>query len=125
MTTGEKIKARRLELGLTAEDLGKKVGVTKSTIGRYESGTIAKIPYLTFVSIAAVLQISAEDLISKEEFEPVRGVDGLEVMNMAFDGASGKLRDSLRQMTPGEIERMSDFAQGILAARPEGEPPSR
>ena len=116
MTTGEKIKARRLELGLTAEELGKKVGVTKSTIGRYESGTIAKIPYLTFVSIAAVLQTVPENLISKEEFEPASDADGLEV--------TGKLRERLRQMTPVELDRMNDFAQGILAARPEGEPPS-
>ena len=125
MTTGEKIKARRLELGLTAEELGKKVGVTKSTIGRYESGTIAKIPYLTFVSIAAALQTSADELISKEEFEPIGNVDGLEVMNMAFDDATEKLRNKIRQMTPGELDRMNDFAQGILAARPEGEPHSR
>ena len=125
MTTGEKIKTRRLELGLTAEELGKKVGVTKSTIGRYESGTIAKIPYLTFVNIAAVLQTMPEDLISKEEFEPASDVDGLEVMNMAFNDATGKLRERIRQMTPVELDRMNDFAQGILAARPEGEPPSR
>lgn len=125
MTTGEKIKARRLELGLTAEELGKKVGVTKSTIGRYESGTIAKIPYLTFVNIAAVLQTMPEDLISKEEFEPASDVDGLEVMNMAFNDATGKLRERIRQMTPVELDRMNDFAQGILAARPEGEHPSR
>lgn len=125
MTTGEKIKARRLELGLTAEELGKKVGVTKSTIGRYESGTIAKIPYLTFVNMAAALQTVPEDLISKEEFEPASNVDGLEVMNMAFNDATGKLRERLRQMTPVELDRMNDFAQGILAARPEGEPHSR
>ena len=124
MTTGEKIKTRRLSLGLTAEELGKKVGVTKSTIGRYESGTIAKIPYLTFIKIMAALEANAEDLIAKEEFEPTGG-DGLEVMELVFNEEAKKLRSTLSQMTPSEIEKVDSFAQGIIAARPEGEPPSR
>ena len=124
MTTGEKIKARRLSLGLTAEELGKKVGVTKSTIGRYESGTIAKIPYLTFIKIIAALETSAEDLIVKEEFEPING-DGLDTMELVFNEESQKLRSTLSQMTPSEIAKVDSFAQGIIAARPEREPPSR
>ena len=124
MTTGEKIKARRLSLGLTAEELGKKVGVTKSTIGRYESGTIAKIPYLTFIKIIAALDTNAEDLIAKEEFEPISG-DGLETIELVFNEESQKLRSTLSRMTPSEIEKVDWFAQGIIAARPEGEPPSR
>ena len=124
MTTGEKIKARRLSLGLTAEELGRKVGVTKSTIGRYESGTIAKIPYFTFIKILAALDTNAEDLIAKEEFEPINS-DGLETMELVFNEESQKLRNTLSRMTPSEIEKVDSFAQGIIAARPEGELPSR
>ena len=124
MTTGEKIRERRLALGLTAEELGRKVGVTKSTIGRYESGTIAKIPYLTFLKILAALESSAEDLIAKEEFEPISG-DGLESMELAFNDAAKELRSKLGQMTPSEIEKVDSFAQWLIAARPKEEPPSR
>lgn len=116
MTTGEKIKDRRLALGMTAEELGKKVGVSKSTIGRYETGTIAKIPYLTFIRIMVALGTSADELISKEEIEPI-GIDGLEVMEIAFDEAAGKLKERLGQMTQSEIEKVDTFAQGVIAAR--------
>ena len=36
----DKIKARRKELGLTLEDVGQIVGVSKTTIQRWESGEI-------------------------------------------------------------------------------------
>ena len=37
---GERVKERRTELNLTMPELGKRVGVNKSTIQRYEAGTI-------------------------------------------------------------------------------------
>lgn len=40
MTTGEKIKARRMELHMTTEELGKKIGVQRSAISKYEKGRI-------------------------------------------------------------------------------------
>jgi len=40
MKLGDKIKKRRLELGLTLEDVGKIVGVAKSTVNKWESGDI-------------------------------------------------------------------------------------
>ena len=40
MTTGEKIKARRLELGMTMDDLGNAIGVQRSAINKYEKDKI-------------------------------------------------------------------------------------
>lgn len=40
MDIGEKIRARRLELGMTAEELGSKIGVQKSAVIKYEKGHI-------------------------------------------------------------------------------------
>ena len=44
MTIGDRIKARRLELNLTLEDVGKLVGVTRQTVQKYESGVVLSIP---------------------------------------------------------------------------------
>lgn len=44
MTIGDRIKAKRLELGLTLEDVSKIVGVTRQTIQKYESGIVSNIP---------------------------------------------------------------------------------
>lgn len=35
---GVRIKARRKDVGMTQEELGKKIGVTKATINKYETG---------------------------------------------------------------------------------------
>lgn len=40
MTIGERLKRLRLEKGLTQEELGRIVGVTKAAIQKYESGQI-------------------------------------------------------------------------------------
>lgn len=40
MALGEKIRARRQELGLTMEEVGKFVGVSKSTVMKWETGFI-------------------------------------------------------------------------------------
>ena len=39
----DKIKTRRLSLGLTMDDVAKEVGVSKPTVQRWESGVIANI----------------------------------------------------------------------------------
>ena len=40
MKINEKIKSRRQELGLTLEEVGNYVGVSKATVQRYEDGEI-------------------------------------------------------------------------------------
>ena len=40
MTIGEKIKAKRLEKGLTQKRLGELSGIAEPTIRRYESGKL-------------------------------------------------------------------------------------
>ena len=40
LNLGDKIKERRLELDLTLEEVGNIVGVTKSTVMKWESGFI-------------------------------------------------------------------------------------
>lgn len=44
MNIGHNLKKRRLTLGYTLEEVAKKVGTSKQTIHRYETGIIANIP---------------------------------------------------------------------------------
>lgn len=55
MTTGERIKARRKELGITADKVAERIGVSRSTMFRYEKGEIEKIPINNLVPIARAL----------------------------------------------------------------------
>lgn len=38
MSIGERIRARREELGLSQAELAKKIGITQGSVGNYESG---------------------------------------------------------------------------------------
>jgi transcriptional regulator with XRE-family HTH domain len=41
----ENIKNRRLELNLTLDEVSSKLGVSKPTLQRYESGVISNVPF--------------------------------------------------------------------------------
>ena len=43
MDINQKLKKRRLDLGLTMSELSKRVGVSEATITRWESGDIANM----------------------------------------------------------------------------------
>lgn len=70
MTTAARIKARRLELGMTGEALAQKIGVSKTTIYRYENGDIEKIPLNSLEPIANALNTTVAYLIGWEEETP-------------------------------------------------------
>jgi len=57
------IKERRIELGLTLEQVAEKVGTSKQTIQRYETGIIANIPSDKIEALAAVLQTTPQHIM--------------------------------------------------------------
>jgi len=63
MTTGERMKARRKELGYSAEYVAEKLGVSPSTIYRYEKGDIEKMPGDILAPISEILRISPAELM--------------------------------------------------------------
>lgn len=69
MNIGEKIKAARLAKGMTQEELGKKLGVQKSAIAKYENGRVVNIKRTTLKKISDILEIRPSELIFAEELE--------------------------------------------------------
>lgn len=67
MTTGERIRARRKALGRSAEWLAESIGVSYSTIYRYENGFIEKCPGDVLVSIAEALNTTPAYLMGWED----------------------------------------------------------
>ena len=61
------LKARRLRLGLTLEDVAAKVGVSAATISRWESGDIANMRRDRIVALSSALQISPAVLMGWDE----------------------------------------------------------
>jgi transcriptional regulator with XRE-family HTH domain len=60
---GTKIKQKRKSLNLTQLELAEKVGLTESSISRYESGKISTMPTSTVNKICSVLHIEPSELL--------------------------------------------------------------
>ena len=67
LTTGEKIKQLRKQLGMTQEELGAKIGVQKAAINKYETGIVADLKKSTLSSLAHALNVSPIDLLSPDD----------------------------------------------------------
>ncbi len=62
-TLGNKIKNLRLAKKLTLEDVARAVGVGRSTVLKWETGTIANMRGDKIASLAAVLEVSPHELM--------------------------------------------------------------
>ena len=78
MTTGERIKARRKEIGVTADKLAEMIGVSRSTIFRYENGSIEKLPINSLVPIARALSTTVGFIMGWDDNPVPIGGDGIE-----------------------------------------------
>ena len=67
MTIGERIKEIRKAKGISVEYLAKELGVSKTTIYRYEDSTIEKIPVNVFDNICRVLNVTPAELMGNAE----------------------------------------------------------
>lgn len=74
----DKIKKRRKELGLSLEDVAKALNVNRSTVLRYESKSIEKMPIDVIPPLAKILKCSPEYLTGWED-------NKLKPINIIFD----------------------------------------
>jgi transcriptional regulator with XRE-family HTH domain len=66
MTIGERIKERRIQKGMTLEELGNKVGVGKSTVRKWETGEISNIKTDKIEKLSEALNLSPITLMGLE-----------------------------------------------------------
>lgn len=81
---GKKLKSRRKSLNLTQSALAEMVGLTESSISRYEAGRISTMPTSTVKRICEVLHIEPSELLGltpENSFE----YDLKEILKMADD----------------------------------------
>ena len=67
MNVGERIKQRRKDLKMSADELATSVGVSRSTIFRYEKGDIEKVGPDVLKKIADKLNVSPADLMGWDD----------------------------------------------------------
>ena len=94
MNIHDNIKKLREEHNLTLEEVGKRIGTTKQTIKRYESGEISAIPYDRIVELAKCFNVSPSCLMGWTEIEETANMDvALTNMNERIKKYALKLND--------------------------------
>lgn len=63
MTIGERIKNLRKEKHISVDYIASELGVSKTTIYRYEDSSIEKIPLQTFDKLCDILGVTAAELM--------------------------------------------------------------
>lgn len=72
MNIGGKIKNRRKELGMSAEDLAAKLNISPSTVYRYENSDISNMGIDKLALIAQALHVSSSYLMNfTDDFDPL------------------------------------------------------
>lgn len=112
MTTGQLIKAARKKAGMTQEELGKKIGVSGSSMAQWENDL--RNPKLdTLQRIASALGVPVQDLISdweavdKEEFKRVF-IYG-EGIKDRIDAALDRLNDEGQEKAAERVEELTEI----------------
>ncbi len=75
MTIGERIRHRRKAIGMSADTLAERIGVSRSTIFRYENGHIEKMPMDNLVPIARHLNTTVGYLMGWEQEALITSAD--------------------------------------------------
>ncbi|WP_459129025.1 helix-turn-helix domain-containing protein [Guggenheimella bovis] len=93
------IKVFRKKKGISVETVAKHVGVSTSTMYRYENGDIQKIPVDNFKLIAEVLETTPEYLLNWSKSEKPQTMLHLKAP---------------RQATKEELKKIEDYIQELL-----------
>ena len=105
---GSRAKQRRLELGLKQPYVAEKMGVTASTIQRYEAGTIDNTKKLVLDGLSEALHVSVEWLRGEtDEYE----TDITDKRELHIRDAMGSI---LNKLPSGMEDSEADFSKDIL-----------
>lgn len=67
MNVGKRIKARRKELEMTADDLAMEIGKSRATVYRYENGDIEDMPITVIEPLASALKTTPDYLMGWDD----------------------------------------------------------
>lgn len=111
MTTGQRMKERRKELGLSAEYVAEKLGVSPATIYRYENGDIEKTPGGILDPLSKILRTTPAYLMGWED-SPAPS----EVIPARAPALPSSLAAKLARLDAPDQEKVEAYADGLLAA---------
>lgn len=94
MTTGQRIKARRIEMGYTVDQLAEILGKNRATVYRYESGDIDDMPTKVLESVAKALRTTPARLMGwsdDEDYSWLKNLDDIHSIDTASFPVIGEI----------------------------------
>lgn len=107
MNVGERIKQRRKDLKMSADELATSVGVSRSTIFRYEKGDIEKVGPDVLKKIADRLNVSPADLMGWDD-TPVQE------LKIPTSPLVKKITEKAVKLTAPRKQKVLDFTENQL-----------
>lgn len=111
MTVGQRIKQRRKELKMSAEELARRLGKDRSTVFRYENGHIEKLPIDILEPIAKALGTTPQYLMGWEEVQKNNDIIADAIVRMRSDDEFLSVVGGLLTL---DAEQMSAVKQLLL-----------
>ncbi|MGY5438525.1 S24 family peptidase [Lactiplantibacillus argentoratensis] len=97
MNVGDRMKSIRKQQGISADQLAESIGVSRSTIFRYEKGDIEKMPIEVVANVASSLHVSLIDL-----------------MGISNDSISEKITEIVSKLKPDRQQNVYNYADNQL-----------
>ncbi len=110
MTTGERIKQLRLAEGMTQEELGRKVGVKKSAIHKYESGMIINLKRDVIAKLAEALGTTGSYLIGLRDEEEIK-------KESTINNNDKLITNLYHELTPENQQKILELARLYIAGQ--------
>lgn len=121
MKIGERIKARRKELCMTADELGTRLGKNRATIYRYEKGEIENMPLDILEPIAEALQTTPQYLMGWDKqaiaVSPVEMAE--RHFEMVMDEDINDIFDDFRKLGDAEKQIVKDLVHSLAKTKTE------
>lgn len=123
MTIGQRIKSRRIELGLSVDELAEKLGKNRATVYRYEKDDIKDLPITVLEPLAKVLETTPADLMGWEKEDShftgkeapteiyqkfAKGID-------RFHGKQKEMNDIYEQLSSENQDRVIRYSKNLLS----------
>lgn len=120
MKANDRIRNRRLELGLTLEQVGDYVGVSKSTVRKWETGFISNMRRDKIAKLAHILKLSPLELVddpeSAFELHQIQVKKGAEVIGLTVSDTDPQIDELLGfadQLNAKGKERLCRYAEEL------------
>lgn len=118
MTIGERIKARRMELGYSVDELAEKLGKNRATLYRYESDVIKDMPIQVLEPLAKALETTPAELMGWSKDAERFNERVAEPFNRRRASAKeARLLDAYRQLSNINKGKVDRYIENLLSVQ--------